>query len=108
MPYQAIAQLKPGTTTMASAEEALGAPGETESLPDGGEIWLYTFAPDPVSAPPDLPAPADVHRRFETLRLVFGHTGVLVTHEFSRSMLGTRDAAAAKAEHDAVGDIPLP
>jgi len=108
MPYQAVAQLKAGTTTMASAKAVLGAPAETEALSGGGQVWLYTFAPDPVSAPPGLPTPTDAHRLSETLRLVFGPTGVLVSHESSRSMIGVRDAAASPdAEHDALRGIPL-
>ena len=108
MPYEVIARLKPGITTMAVAEAALGEPGETETLPDGGEAWLYSFAPDPVPAPPGLPTPTDAQRRREVLRLVFGPTGVLLTQEFTRSMVGVRESpAAANAEHEALREIPL-
>jgi hypothetical protein len=108
MPYEVIARLKPGVTTMAVAEAALGAPGETEALPDGGEAWLYSFAPDPVPEPPGLPTPTDAQRRCEVLRLVFGPTGVLLTHEFTRSMVGVRESAqASNAQHEALRDIPL-
>jgi len=108
MPHEVVAELKPGSTTLADAKAALGAPANTEALPDGGQVWLYNFAPDPVPPAPGLPAPTDAHRQSETLRLVFGPTGVLLSHESSRSMLGVRDAAASwEAEHQALRDIPL-
>ena len=108
VPYEVVARLKPGVTTMTVAEQALGTPEETEALPDGGEVWLYRFAPDPVPQPPDLPTPTDPHRRFEVLKLVFGPTGLLMTQELTRSMVGVRDSvASSQAEHDALREIPL-
>jgi len=107
MPHEAISRLKPGTTTMAQARAALGAPEKSDELPDGGQVWVYRFAPDPVPAPPDLPVPTDAHRTTEVLRLVFGPTGILKSSEATRSMLQVSDTALP-SEHEALRDIRLP
>lgn len=109
MPHELVSQLKLGTTTMDQAETTLGAPEETESLPDGGEVWVYVFAPDPVPAPLGLPAPTDAHRTSEVLRLVFAPTGLLKSHEATRSILKAgADPAEVQAERQALRDISLP
>jgi hypothetical protein len=109
MPYQVLEQLRPGVTTMADVEAALGEPHDAVELPGGEREWTYHFAPDPVPVAPDLPPPADTHRRLEILLLLFRSNGVLVRHEASRSLLGVRDAAhPAEPDHAALRGIPLP
>ena len=108
MPNDVLAQLKPGVTTTAEAEAALGAPDDKSTLPDGGEEWVYEFAPEPVVTAPDLPAPADPDRPPDVLLLVFNPVGVLVRHEANRSLLGVRDAAhPPQPDHEALKEIQL-
>jgi hypothetical protein len=109
MPHHVLEQLKPGATTMAEVEASLGEPQDAVELPGGEREWTCHSAPDPVPVAPDLPPPADAHRRLEILLLVFRSNGVLVRHEASRSLLGVRDAAhPAGPDHEALRGIPLP
>jgi outer membrane protein assembly factor BamE (lipoprotein component of BamABCDE complex) len=108
MPREALAQLKPGVTTMAQVEAALGSPPEVMTSEQGEQKWTYRFAPEPVAAPSDLPQPTDAQRHQEVLLLVFSAKGVLLRHEATRSMVGVRDAAhPANADHEALREIPL-
>jgi hypothetical protein len=108
LPYQALEKLKPGVATMADAEAALGCPEDTAALPSGEQQWIYYFAPAPVVAAPELPAPVDAHRQSDVLLLFFSPAGVLLRHEAGRSGLGVRDSAHPSApEHEALMDIPL-
>lgn len=108
MPYQVLAELRPGVTSMAEAEAALGAPARTATGPDGEQQWLYEFAPEPVVAAQDLPLPADALQQPETLLLVFSPSGILIRHEASRMVFGIRDDAHPLApDHEALKEIPL-
>ena len=84
MPAGTLDKLHAGLTTRADAQALLGAPGETEPMPDGSEAWIYTYAPPPLPTSPDPPPTSDHIPRYDVLRLVFRPDGVLATHDVTR------------------------
>jgi outer membrane protein assembly factor BamE (lipoprotein component of BamABCDE complex) len=92
MPDGTLDKLRPGLTTKADVQALLGAPGETEALPDGNEAWLYTYTPVPLHTAPDPPPPSEHIPRYDVLRLVFRPDGLLaardVTHMVAPAQRG--------------------